>query len=150
MKALPAKYAEIWRKAASDPDGVVEYLITPPGSLLMNMLGAKYGEQVDGEFTLDTAGVGIDLLAYTLKGIRGLDGFTLEFVADKLSGRKIQRVPDSCLERIPPELLNELLIAAQSGATVTPEESDNLAFTPASPAPESVAAETRQAAIEVV
>ena len=143
MKALPARLAGAWQQAKCDPEGKVEYQLTPLSARLFMLVGGQFtkevGVQPDGSPLIEIDGVaGAALnLALSLSGLRGLlnaDGteFKLEHEKERIAGKKYPRVTDECLDRLPAELYQELYNAAAEALDLSPQEKQGLDFTPPS------------------
>ena len=122
----------------------VEYQLEPVNNRQFIGVSTRYGGGVmDGSSDLAW-----ELLALQLKGLRGVsvaDGsdLALEFEQITFGREKCQRVSDDTLNRLPRELISELLIAALDATSPSDAEVANVGFTSGLPEPESSATETK-------
>lgn len=140
MKALPLRLAGTWQKAECDPEGKVEYLLEPVTNRVHLMLGNKY-QNAEGDPAAEAAAA-VELLQWQLRGLRGLElpeggEFTLKFTSERYMGKDTERVSDETVNRLPPELLGELLIESAQTATLSQQEREDIPFTSPSAGPES-------------
>jgi len=135
MKAYPKRLAGEWVKAKCDPDGKVEFQV----QRLPNSLQVHIATELMRELGQEPANaeVAYEALRYALVGVRGLEdpdtGKEFELAKDtvKVRGETFTRIRTYSLDRLPGELLAEMIVAVSKIAEpgLTEKEREDLGFT---------------------
>lgn len=144
MKALPEKFQT--RTITAKCDAGITFTIEPISNQIrtyiqsMNLV-AEEDSEGKIEYRFNPGGGAYDRIGFSVKDITGIDiGIAREIV--KIGKRKFSRITDECIDRLPPELYDEILTACHESADLSPEEVDDVGFTPDSFSETSNAPET--------
>lgn len=142
MKVKPKRLTEQTREFVPDekkPDEIISYTFVPLDTKFQMYIGSINILTIDEEPRPDKAGAAFDTIGFALKSVTGLNDvndegqlipFVLEFKNRKIGKRSHQRVTDECLNRIPIDVIADMITEINESASLTVEEVENINFTP--------------------